>query len=185
MQGWQRSQFFADTGLTWTPPSPNLRTPSAAILYPAIGLTEQTNISVGRGTPDPFENLGAPFVDAPQLAAYLTARNIPGVAFAPSTLTVAETPERYPSHGQTVPAIHFTVTDRSTLDTPELGIEILAALHTLYPKQFSLGKAAHLVANPQTMQALERGEDPRAIASAWTPGLQAFRTRRQPFLLYQ
>jgi uncharacterized protein YbbC (DUF1343 family) len=58
MQNWQRSMFWSDTGLPWVNPSPNLRSPSAAILYPAIGLIETTNISVGRGTSHPFSFFG-------------------------------------------------------------------------------------------------------------------------------
>ena len=65
------------------PPSPNLKSPAANILYPGVGLTEQTNISVGRGTPAPFENLGAPWINAKELASYLTARGIPGIDLHP------------------------------------------------------------------------------------------------------
>jgi SSS family transporter len=59
MQNWKRSMFWADTGLPWINPSPNLRSPAAAILYPAIGLIEFSNISVGRGTAHPFSFFGA------------------------------------------------------------------------------------------------------------------------------
>lgn len=40
------------------PPSPNLRTPQAIALYPSLCLFEGTHISVGRGTPYPFEVIG-------------------------------------------------------------------------------------------------------------------------------
>ena len=150
MQNWRRADYYADTQLPWTAPSPNLRTLAATILYPAVGLTEQTNISVGRGTPAPFENLGAPWINAPELATYLTHRQIPGVLITPTTLTIAETPEHYPSHGQTIPAIHFEVTDPTAFDSPEFGIEILSALQTLYPKSFQLDRAKTLLANAAT-----------------------------------
>jgi uncharacterized protein YbbC (DUF1343 family) len=185
MQNWTRSEFFADTHLPFTPPSPNMKTLNATILYPGIGLIEGTNISVGRGTETPFENIGAPYIDAAELAGYLTARKIPGIAFAPTTLTIAETPEKYPSHGQTIPGIHFTVTDRTALDTPELGIELLAALRHLYPTHFQLDKAAYLLANPETLAALKSGDDPRTIAATWQPALQKFRNDTTPYLLYR
>jgi uncharacterized protein YbbC (DUF1343 family) len=63
MTGWQRGDWFDATGLTWTNPSPNLRSLREAILYPALGLIETTNISVGRGTDTPFEYVGAPWID--------------------------------------------------------------------------------------------------------------------------
>ncbi|MEI9980671.1 MAG: serine hydrolase [Edaphobacter sp.] len=184
MKNWRRTYFFDDTGLKWTNPSPNLRSPAAATLYPAVGLTEMTNISVGRGSDKPYEHIGAPFINAQELADYLTARRIPGVSFAPTSFAVAEDANRYPSHGKTIPGIAFTVTDRDALDSPELGIELLSALHRLYP-DFLLSKAAYLVTNVDTMRALENNDDPRKIAGAWKADLDAFRQRRQTYLLYQ
>ena len=184
MQNWTRGQFYADTGLLWVPPSPNLRTPRAAILYPALGMTEYNNISVGRGTPTPFENLGAPWIKSEELAAYLTARKILGVLITPSTMTIAETPDHYPSHGQTIPAIHFEVTDRTALDSPALGLELLSALHRLYPKDFKLPPAKNLVANAATLSAVTAGQDPRDILPLWQPALTQFRTQSAPLLLY-
>ena len=184
MEGWSRPQYWADTGLTWTPPSPNLKSPEAAILYPGIGMTEGTNISVGRGSDHPFENLGAAWIKADELAAYLSARNIPGVTFTPTTLTIAEDENHYPGHGQTLPGIHFNVTDKNLLDSPELGTELLAALHHLYPQQFKLDLARNLLASSATLSALKAGTDPHEIASAWVPFLHSFTQARTPFLLY-
>ncbi|HEV2708711.1 MAG TPA: sodium/solute symporter [Edaphobacter sp.] len=185
MQNWTRSEYFDETHLPWTNPSPNLRSLTAATLYPGVGMIETTNISVGRGTPTPFEHIGAPYIDAPALAAYLTARNIPGVAFTPTSFAVAETPNHYPYHGQTIPGIHIALTDRNALDAPELGIELLAALHRFYPKQFDLPKAERLVASVNTMLALSNKEDPRTVAASWAADLAAFKKRRAPYLLYR
>jgi uncharacterized protein YbbC (DUF1343 family) len=184
MQNWKRRDFFDETGLKWTNPSPNLRTSAAATLYPGIGLTEMTNISVGRGTDKPYEHIGAPYINAPGLAAYLTARKIPGVSFAPTSFEVAEDSNHYPSHGKTIPGIAFTVTDRDAFNSPELGVELLSALHHLYP-EFLLAKAAYLVTNVDTMRALANQEDPRKIAEGWAADLAAFNDRRQSYLLYQ
>ncbi len=183
MQNWERREFFDETGLTWTNPSPNLRSPAAATLYPAIGLTEMTNISVGRGSDKPYEHIGAPYIKASELAAYLTARNIPGVSVTATSFAVAEDSNHYPSHGKTIPGIAFTVTDRNAFDSPEFGIELLSALHHLYP-EFQLAKSAYLVANVDTMQALTNQDDPRKIAAAWGAELAAFKHRRQQYLLY-
>jgi uncharacterized protein YbbC (DUF1343 family) len=184
MQNWRRPLFFDETGLTWTNPSPNLRSPAAATLYPGIGMTETTNISVGRGSDRPYEHIGAPYINAPELAAYLTARKIPGVSFAATSFAVAEDSNHYPSHGKTIPGIAFTVTDRSTFNSPEFGIELLSALHHFYP-EFLLDKAAYLVTNVDTMRALENREDPRKIADGWAKDLAAFDQRRQAYLLYK
>jgi SSS family transporter len=188
MQNWSRAEFYADTGVPWLPPSPNLRTPRAAILYPGVALPEQTNVSVGRGTSAPFENLGAPWINAVELSAYLTQRKIPGIRITPTTLTIADDANKYPFHGQTIPGIHFEVTDPIALDSPELGVELLSALHRLYPTQFQLARSRALVANAETLAAITAGStgdsDPRAIAARWLPSLEAFRGRRRACLLY-
>ena len=185
MQNWSRTMFFDQTGLPWTNPSPNLKSARAAVLYPGIGLVETTNISIGRGTDTPFEHIGAPWIKADELAAYLTARKIPGVSVLPTKLTVAEDANKYPSHGQTIPGIRFEVTDRKAFDAPELGIELLSALHKLYPAEFKLDKAQTILCNAATLKAIQAGDDPRAIAASWAPGLAQFNARRQKYLLYQ
>ena len=184
MQNWRRSEYFDETGLPWTNPSPNLRSPTAAILYPGVGLAETTNISVGRGTDKPFEWIGAPYIDGPQLAAYMTARKIPGVSFTATNFAVAEDSNHYPFHGKTISGIAFTLTDRNALDSPELGVELISALHQLYP-EFALAKAERLVVNVDTMRALTNKDDPRSIAASWAADLTAFRQRREPYLLYK
>ena len=184
MQNWSRPQYFDETGLTWINPSPNLRSAAANVVYPGVELLQSTNVSVGRGTDTPFEHIGAPYLDAAQLVAYLTARKIPGISFAPSSFAVVEDSNHFPFHGKTVPAIAFTVTDRSVFDAPELGIELISALHHLYP-EFSMAKSDHLIANVDTMRALANQDDPRKIAETWKGDLAAFRQRREPYLLYR
>jgi len=249
MQNWKRSMFWADTGLPWVNPSPNLRSPAAAILYPAIGLIEFSNISVGRGTAHPFSFFGAG-VAAPQkpsaaadasvkasvtlpsanstatigsvqitpdtrpvvpqsntatvqlplhgsqpaahgwfhadeVAMELNGRHIPGVTFTPTHEAIIEDGNRYPFHGQTIDAVRVNVTDPVALDTPELGIEILSALHRLYPTQFNLEKSMPLVANRATMDAIARGDDPRNIAATWQPALAQFKAACASILLYK
>jgi SSS family transporter len=184
MQHWSRTEYFADTRLPWTPPSPNLRTPEAAILYPALGLIETTNISVGRGTDHPFSFFGAGWMNAADVVAALTARHIPGVAFAATTEVIAEDKNQYPFHGATIPAVQLTVTDRNALDTPELGVEILSVLHRLYPVAFKLEKVQRLLCSKATLDAVVHGDDPRAIAASWTTAIQSFKNMSSKYLLY-
>jgi SSS family transporter len=184
MQHWSRSEYFVVTGLPWVNPSPNLRSPNAAILYPALGLIETTNISVGRGTEHPFSFFGAPWMEAQDVAAALTARAIPGVVFSAAIEPIAEDSNHYPFHGQPIPAVRLTVTDRNAFDSPETGIEILSVLHKLYPTQFQLAKVQTLLCNRATLEALERGDDPRSISQSWNAALGQFKAARAPYLLY-
>ena len=181
IQGWERGDWFDATSLTWINPSPNLRNLSEAILYPAIGLIETTNVSVGRGTDTPFQYVGAPWVDARALAHELNARFLPGIRFVPVNFT-PESP--YPYAKQLCHGIELVVTDRNVLDTPELGLEIAAALHRLYPEQYQLGKIDTLLANRDVLHDLESGRDPQHIDEDWQRALQSFLEKRKPYLLY-
>jgi len=184
MRNWQRAQYFDDTGLPWINPSPNLPSVTSAIFLPGVELVSSADVSVGRGTGTPFEQIGASYIDASQLAAYLTARKIPGVSFTPTAFAVREDANHYPGHGKTMPGVHLTLTDRKVLDAPELGIELISALHHLYP-QFPLAKVSRLIVNVDTLRALTNNEDPRAIAATWTTDLRVFEHQREPYLLYR
>jgi hexosaminidase len=181
MQGWHRRDWYDSTGLAWINPSPNLRSPEEATLYPALGLIEGTNISVGRGTDTPFEIIGAPWIDGPALVAFLNQRSLAGVRFAP----VDFTPQKpYPYAGQLCHGVRISVTDRDALDAPELGIEIASALHRLNLDQFQLQKMSTLLDSRATLDAIAAGDDPRHIAASWQDALAEFNRHRQAALLY-
>jgi uncharacterized protein YbbC (DUF1343 family) len=181
MNGWQRGDWFDATGLTWTNPSPNLRSLREAILYPALGLIEETNVSVGRGTDTPFAYVGAPWMDGPALARALNARFLPGVRFVPVDFTPRSP---YPYADQLCQGIELIVTDRNVVDSPELGLEIATVLYKLYADKFELNKIDTLLANRSVLEALQSGRDPQRIAEDWQQQLQDFDAKRKPYLLY-
>jgi uncharacterized protein YbbC (DUF1343 family)/CubicO group peptidase (beta-lactamase class C family) len=181
MQGWQRGDWYDSTGLTWVNPSPNLRDLEEAALYPALGLIETTNISVGRGTDTPFEVFGAPWIHARELAQYLNKRFLPGVRFIPREFT----PQKpYPYDGETCHGVRVLLIDRDVLDSPELGIEIAAALHKLYPENYKLDRINTLLANQHVLDMLRSGADPQHIAEDWRDSLTKFEKKRGQALLY-
>jgi uncharacterized protein YbbC (DUF1343 family)/CubicO group peptidase (beta-lactamase class C family) len=181
MQGWMRGDWFDSTGLQWTNPSPNLRSLTEAALYPGVALVEGTNVSVGRGTDTPFELLGAPWVNARELAAYLNGRQIPGVRFVPVNFTPASS--NYAN--QVCRGVNVVLNDREFLDGPELGIEIAAALSKLYPQQFRMDKMMEILASKSVYDALARGEDPHRIELGWRDDLREFQQVRGRYLLYK
>jgi SSS family transporter len=184
LQNWQRNMYYDQTGLPWINPSPNLRSVESAVLYPGVELLQFTNVSVGRGTPMPFQNIAAPFFDAPALATALNARNIPGVSFSASTVTIADDSFHSMYHGQTLPAVHIILTNRNLLDAPELGIELISAIYSAYPQQFNIKRLNTLLVSINTVLSIQNHEDPRAIAKTWEKDLDAFRQRRAQYLLY-
>jgi uncharacterized protein YbbC (DUF1343 family) len=181
MKGWERGDWFDATGLTWVNPSPNLRSLNEAILYPATGLIETTNVSVGRGTDTPFEYVGAPWIEGRTLALTLNARFLPGVRFVPVTFT-PQAP--YPYANKLCQGVQLLITDRNAIDTPELGLEIASALHKLYAERFQLKKVDTLLASQSILNDLLSGRDPQRIFEDWQGDLRVFEAMRKPYLLY-
>jgi uncharacterized protein YbbC (DUF1343 family)/CubicO group peptidase (beta-lactamase class C family) len=180
MQGWIRGDWFDSTGELWVNPSPNMRSLTEAELYPGIGMIEASNISVGRGTDTPFELIGAPWVSAVDLAKYLNAREIAGVRFIP----VDFTPDSSEFAHQKCGGVQIVVTDRSLLDAPELGIEVAAALQSLYPNSYKLAGVDTLMVNKASLDAIAGGQDPRRVAEQWRDGLESFEALRAKYLIY-
>jgi uncharacterized protein YbbC (DUF1343 family) len=181
MRGWERGLWFDETGLPWINPSPNMRNLIQATVYPGIGAIEGTNISVGRGTDTPFEQLGAPWIDGVQLAEALNARSIAGVRFYP----VRFTPVSSKYAKEECQGVFIVVTDRSALRPVRLGLEVAAALHKLYASRFELESAERLFGSKDTLTRVRNGDDPAAIAAAWAAGEARWRLLRAKYLLYR
>lgn len=181
MDGWLRGDWYDSTGLTWVNPSPNLRSLREAALYPGVALIEGTNVSVGRGTDTPFEWIGAPWIKARELAEYLNGRAISGVRFVP----VSFTPSSSMYAGEVCQGVNIMLLDRNTLDAPELGVELAAALHKLYPKDFKIERMGELLVNQAAYDALAAGQDPRRVAEGWREAVEKFEEMREKYLLYK
>ncbi|HEY2943764.1 MAG TPA: serine hydrolase, partial [Vicinamibacteria bacterium] len=180
MQNWRRDLWFDETGLPWVDPSPDVRNPAAAALYPGLGALEGASVSVGRGTDRPYEQVGAPWIDAGRLAEALNVRRLPGVRFYP----VRFTPAADPYAGQACPGVSLTVTDRSALRPVRIGLEIADVLHRLFGRPFETSSAEALAGSKEALARLEAGDDPARIAAGWAADEARWRLRRAPYLLY-
>ena len=181
MQGWRRSLWFDATGLPWINPSPNMRSLTQATLYPGIGAIETSNLSVGRGTDKPFEQIGAPWIDGASLAAELNERAIPGIRFYPVTFT--PTTSRYA--GEDCEGVRMLILDRQALRPVRVGIEVASVLTRMYPAEFEVERASRLLRSAETLKRIRLGEDPQAIARSWAADEAAWRKLRAPYLLYR
>ena len=182
MKGWERGDWFDATGLPWVNPSPNMRSLTAAVLYPGVAMLEYSpNYSVGRGTEAPFEMIGANFIRGTELAAYLNQRWIPGVRF----YAVRFQPASSNLAGTEIEGVRFNVTNREAFDSSRLGLEIAAALLKLYPGEISLETDHALIGNAETIRALAAGEDPEAIRQRQQDAMQPFLALREKYLLYR
>lgn len=180
MRGYQRADWYDETGLKWVNPSPNLRSLTEAILYPGVAMVEGANVSVGRGTETPFELLGAPWIDAGKFVEYLNSRRIDGVRFTPvDFMPVRDIYKNKICHG-----IKIMLVDRTILDPAVMGVEIAGALHRLYPRDFQLDKTLGLIGARNVLQALKQGKDPQSVALLWQSPLEQFLKLRAKYLLY-
>jgi uncharacterized protein YbbC (DUF1343 family) len=180
MQGWQRTDWFDETGLTWMNPSPNLRSLTAETLYPGVCLLEGANVSVGRGTDTPFELAGAPWIDGRALAASLNGRRIQGVRFIP----VDFQPASGIFAGEICHGVQMVLLDRQALEPTEMGVEILSALWRCYPGNFKLDGTLRLVGSRRVLESIRAGQSPSRIWYDWQEDVERFKTVRAQYLLY-
>jgi uncharacterized protein YbbC (DUF1343 family) len=180
-KNWVRDAWFDDTGLPWINPSPNMRNLIQATLYPGIGAIEGTNLSVGRGTDTPFEQIGAPWIDGVALADALNARRVPGIRFYP----VRFTPTSSKYAGEECQGVFMIVTDRMALRPVRVAVEIAAMLHKLHGTRFELEAAERLFGSREGIARIRAGGDPASIAASWADAEAGWRRLRSQYLLYR
>jgi len=181
MKNWNREQWFDSTGLPWINPSPNMRNLIQATLYPGIGAIEGTNLSVGRGTDTPFEQIGAPWIDGVALSDALNARNLAGIRFYPVRFTPASSKHANAECG----GVFMIVTDRLAIRPVRVGVEIAAMLQKLYGAKYELEAAERLFGSKEGLARIRAGEDPNAIVAMWSQGESRWRSMRTKYLLYR
>jgi len=181
MQNWRRDRWFDETGLAWVNPSPNMRTMVAATLYPGIGALEGTNLSVGRGTDTPFEQIGAPWIDGTALASTLNARALDGIRFYPVSFTPSPGAKLA---GERCQGVFMIVTDRVRLRPVRVGLEIASALSRMYGQKFKLEEALNLFGSSAGVARIRAGEDAASIAASWRVDEAQWRGARAKYLLY-
>lgn len=180
MRNWSREQWFDQTGLPWINPSPNMRNMLQATLYPGVGSIEYANVSVGRGTDTPFEQIGAPWINGVELARVLNARNLPGISFYPVTFT--PTSSKYANevcHG-----VFMIVTNRETLRPARLGLELASAIARLHKDRFDPVNTHRLTGAKSQLRRVIAGEDPGVVSASWPTDEAKWRLLRGRYLLY-
>ena len=179
---WRRSQWFEETGLPWVNPSPNLRSPAALQSYPGSVYFEGTNLTEGRGTDRPFEQIGAPWLDAPEVARLMNAMGLPGIRFEAITMAVAATASKF--RGQTIPGIRFAITDRQAYRPVRTSLLLIEAIRRQHPRDFGWsGTIDRLTGSNKVRLAIESGRI-GSLLDDWDREAAEFLESRKPFLLY-
>lgn len=179
---WRRSQWFDQTGLPWVNPSPNLRSLAAVTSYPGSVYFEGTNLTEGRGTDRPFEQIGAPWLNAAEVVRVMNGMKLPGIRFEAITMPVASTAAKFP--GQTVPAVRFAITDRLAYRPVRTALLMIDEIRRQHPRDFAWsGTIDRLTGSDKVRLAIEGGRLP-ALLGEWDREAAAFLESRKPFLLY-
>lgn len=174
VEGWTRDGW--PEGHRWLPPSPNLRTLSAVALYPALALVEGTNVSVGRGTDRPFEQVGAPWVDADALAEAMS--RVPGLSAEP----VAFTPRSARHRGERCHGVSLRIDDPEAYRPVRAGLALAIALRS--HDAWEPARVERMLGHRAIYQAFAEGASVSELERAWSEELDGFAARRARFLRY-
>ena len=192
MEGWERSMWYDQTGLPWVSPSPNMPTLSTATVYPGMCLIEGTLLSEGRGTTLPFEQVGAPYINAETLAKTLNKENLPGLFFRPQYFK----PQFQKWGGTVCGGVQIHVTERNKIKPLATSITVLFSIKKLHPDDFSWRTEAYefvndrlaidlLYGNQTLREAIET--DTLSINNlkfAWEEDIKIFSPQREACLIY-
>ncbi|MDY6954851.1 MAG: DUF1343 domain-containing protein [Thermodesulfobacteriota bacterium] len=191
MSGWRRDMLFHDTGLPWVAPSPNLPTSTSALVYPGQVLWEGTNVSEGRGTTQPFEVFGAPFVNTAAVQDHLLGQNLAGVCLRP--LVFEPTSNKWTDelcHG-----FQLHILDPAAYRPYRTTLSILQAVVSLYPDQFQWKRPPYeyelekmpfdmITGDPGIRQAMVDAMPVTDLEKTWQDDLEEFKDMRKAYLLY-
>jgi molybdopterin-guanine dinucleotide biosynthesis protein MobB len=190
MRGWGRDTAYAETGLPWIPPSPNIPTVETARVYPGMALLEGTNVSEGRGTARPFEMFGAPWLEPLALTEALAALDLPGVSFLPTRFR-----PMFEKHaGETCGGAVLEVMNPAVFRPFETGLAVIAAIRELAPREFRWREEPYefdprpaidlLSGSSRFRESLDAGRGALPEIARHREEARPFLARRDPFLLY-
>lgn len=132
MDGWRRDMLWQDTGLQWSAPSPGMPHALTSLLYSGTCLIEGTNLSEGRGTALPFEQIGAPYIKAEELCNAMNELELQGLAFSPAWFI----PQSSKHSGERCEGVRIHMTDPHAVRGFALGIHLLSMVRELYADAF-------------------------------------------------
>ena len=189
MRGWSRNLWYDETGLPWVSPSPNMATLDTATVYPGTCLFEGTNISEGRGTPRPFEIIGAPWIDGERWAEHLNSQGLPGVVFSATSFVPVGIKNKAPNpkyKDQSCNGVLVTVTDRKSFRPVATGVAMLCGAKELFPDSLKLRTFLDRLWGSERLRELVQAQAGwRQIMDETRSDRDQFLSIRMKYLLYR
>ena len=187
MRGWRRSMHWRDTSLHWVPPSPAMPTPETVAVYPGMCFFEGTNVSEGRGTARPFEQVGAPYIDGFDLAGRFEALGQPGAAVRP----VFFRPSSGKHEGLSCGGIQLHLTGDEAFSPVRTGFHLLAEVRRGWPAPFEwrtnpvgIHNFDKLAGTDRVREALDAGAAVDELIGEWARERACFEECRRRYLRY-
>jgi uncharacterized protein YbbC (DUF1343 family) len=191
MEGWARELWFEETGAPWVIPSPNMPTPDTTKVFPGSVHLEGTQVSEGRGTTRPFELVGAPYVDAQELARRLETYGLPSVKFRPTGFM----PTFQKHAGRACGGVQIHVLEREEFRPVLTGVAVVKSCFDMYGEDFRWKEPPYeyvydknpfdvISGTDALRKALERGDSLETIEESWKEGLLTYMSARADYLLY-
>ncbi|OHB64706.1 MAG: hypothetical protein A2Y77_03790 [Planctomycetes bacterium RBG_13_62_9] len=182
MTSWYRRLWYDQTGLSFIRPSPNIPDLDTAAIYPGLCLLEGTNVSEGRGTPIPFRQFGAPWMNAESVCCSLNALRLPGAWF--ETTSFVPTSSKYKD--QLCHGVRLLLGDKKRLDPFRTGVEIVNQICRIHPDQFqwNVEHFDRLCGTDAIRKAIVAQASLDELRERWRAECDAFRQARTEYLLY-
>lgn len=191
MQGWKREMLFEDTGLPWVAPSPNLPTPDSALVYPGQVIWEGTNLSEGRGTTQPFELFGAPYLDPDTVLRQMDDGDLDGAVLRP----VEFEPTSQKWAGRPCGGFQLHVIDPSSFRPYRTSLRLLQIVSSIYPDDFQWKSPPYeyeyekqpidlILGDGGIRRAIEQQTPLAAIEAQWAPKLADYEALIAPLRIY-
>ena len=190
MKNWKRAMYFKDTGLEWIAPSPNLPTPVSAMVYPGQVIFEGTNISEGRGTTQPFELFGAPFMDTGKILSYMKNK-IPGAVLRP----VCFQPTSGKWQGKVCHGFQIHIVSNADFKPYKTSLMLLQQIIKSHKDQFHWKKPPYeyeykrlpidlILGSLRLRKSITNMEDIDNIEKSWKTDITKFKNMSRGFYLY-
>jgi uncharacterized protein YbbC (DUF1343 family) len=191
MKGWDRRMYFYDTGLTWIPPSPNLPTTISAMVYPGQVLWEGTNVSEGRGTTQPFEVFGAPFIDINKILYDMRVSGLEGAILR----HIVFEPTSNKWKGTICKGFQIHITDPNKFNPYITSLKLLKSICFHHKGDFKWKEAPYeyeferlpidlIIGNKEIRRRIEENDNIDNIVADWQDGLNEFIEISRRFYLY-
>jgi uncharacterized protein YbbC (DUF1343 family) len=180
---WRADAWFDETGLPWINPSPNIRTLDAALQFSGLVMLETTNLSIGRGTREPFSYVGAPYLNHAELLRRVRRYGLPGVAFDTASFTPRGT-DWMQFRNQHVRAVKLRITDRRAYRPVLTALVFLAEIREMHPQQVGMGPMLQMLGSAWAPAAIRAGEDPRVVYARWERENEGWRRTQARYSLY-